>query len=558
MKLPISGPSFTALILIAAVAAPALYGADRNWPSYCGDSARSHYSSLKQITPGNVQRLEVAWTYRSGDARSDNRSQIQCNPLIIDGVLYGTSAQLKLFALDAATGAELWRFDPFAGTRGGTTGVNRGVAYWSEGEDRRLLLIVDHFLHAIDARTGRPVDTFGEHGKVDIKIGLGRDVSKLYVAGSSPGAVFGNLLFVPMRLGEGPAPAAPGHIRAFDIRTGKQVWRFNTIPFPGEYGYDTWPPDGWTHTGAANCWAGFAVDEERGLLYAPTGSATFDFWGGDRIGSNLFANCLICIDARTGQRKWHYQVVHHDVWDRDLPAPPTLCTVKRGGKSIPAVAQVTKSGHVFVFNRETGEPLFPIEERAVPASDLQGESVSPTQPIPLRPAPFTRQLLTADDLTVLSPEAHRAALERFVHLRPHAQFLPPTREGTIIFPGFDGGAEWGGAAVDPDGVRPEHGGNPARETGRGQRARGFYPDLRRLPWEQSRRQPSAVHPYPGGRGSKTEGFRHPRLVGNRQGCDAVVRISHRRPENRAGGFPHLTHASPARRRGPKPGRACCR
>jgi quinoprotein glucose dehydrogenase len=440
------------LLAASLITACCTNAADQNWSSYLGDSARSHYSTLKQITPANVQRLEVAWTYRAGDARADNRSQIQCNPLIIDGVLYGTSPQLKVIALDAATGRELWRFDPVKDGKGGASGVNRGVVHWAEGNDRRILHIADHFLYAVDARTGKLVESFGEGGRVDIKQGLGRDTSKLAIAGSTPGTVFGNLLFIPMRLGEGPAPAAPGHIRAFDIRTGKQVWRFNTIPHPGEFGHDTWPADAWTHIGAANCWAGMAVDDERGLLYVPTGSATYDFWGGNRIGANLFANCLVCLDARTGQRKWHYQFVRHDLWDRDLPAPPNLLTVQRNGKKIPAVAQVTKSGHVFVFNRETGEPLFPIEERAVPQSDLQGESAWPTQPVPLKPAPFTRQLYTANELPRLSPEIHRTALERFAKLRPHAFYMPPSREGTIIFPGFDGGAEWGGAAVDPDGV----------------------------------------------------------------------------------------------------------
>ncbi|MCI0539482.1 MAG: pyrroloquinoline quinone-dependent dehydrogenase [Verrucomicrobiales bacterium] len=424
--------------------------ADRDWPAFYGDEGRSHYSTLNQITRRNVHRLEVAWTYRCGDARTNNLSQIQCNPVVVDGVLYGTSPQLKLFAIDAANGCELWRFDPFSNGR--ATGVNRGVVFWKGGEDRRILLIVDHFLWAVDARTGRLIDSFGERGRVDIKLGLGRDVSKLSMQGSTPGAVFENLIFIPMRLGEGPAPTAPGHVRAYDIRTGQQVWRFNTIPHPGEFGYDTWPPDAWTHIGAANCWAGMAVDKERALLFVPTGSPAFDFWGGNRIGANLFANCLICLDARTGQRKWHYQFVRHDLWDRDLPAAPNLLTVRRNGRTVPAVAQVTKSGHVFMFHRETGEPLFPIEERSVPPSDLQGEVAWPSQPIPLKPAPFSRQLFTAHEITDISPQSQREVLDRFVKTRPHASFGPPSREGTIIFPGFDGGAEWGGAAVDLQGV----------------------------------------------------------------------------------------------------------
>jgi len=430
--------------------APAQAAASADWPAYLGDKNSSHYSSLKQINAKNVNRLQLAWTYHAGDGRADNRSQIQCNPLIIDGVLYGTSPQLKLLALDAATGRELWRFDPFAasGDRS-SAGVNRGVAYWSDGKDWRIMFTASHYLHAIDAATGKPVPTFGDGGRVDIQRDLGRDVSKLYVIPTTPGIVFGNLLILGARVSEGPGPVAPGHIRAYDVRTGRLVWIFHTIPQPGEAGYETWPPDAWKYIGAANCWTGMAVDEQRGIVFVPTGSAAFDFWGGNRLGQNLFADCLIALDAATGKRLWHYQFVHHDLWDRDLPAPPNLLTVRHNGKKIDAVAQVTKSGHVFVFNRETGEPLFPIEERPVPPSDLQGESTWPTQPLPAKPAPFARQIFSADEITDLSPESRKAVLERFVKVRPHAQFMPPSREGTIIFPGFDGGAEWGGAAVDP-------------------------------------------------------------------------------------------------------------
>jgi quinoprotein glucose dehydrogenase len=436
--------------LLMNLSAPA---ADRDWPAYLGDKTRSHYSSLEQINSRNVTRLEVAWRYRAGDARDDNFSQIQCNPLIIDGVLYGTTPQLKLVAVDAATGHERWRFDPFAaGAKGGVVGVNRGVTFWSEGEDRRIIFSADRFLYEINADTGRLVPGFGTNGQVDIKEGLGRDVSKLYVVSTTPGVIFKNLYFLPMRLGEGPAPAAPGHIRTYDVRTGKIVWTFHTIPYPGEAGAETWPPDAWMHIGAANCWAGMSLDERRGVVYIPTGSAAFDFWGGNRIGQDLFANCLLALDANTGRRLWHFQFVHHDLWDRDLPAPPNLLTVKHNGRKVDAVAQITKSGHVFVFNRDTGEPLFPIEERQVPTSDLQGESAWPTQPVPIKPAPFARQLFTYHQITDISPESHRAVLDRFERVRPHVPFAPPSMEGTIIFPGYDGGGEWGGAATDPDGV----------------------------------------------------------------------------------------------------------
>lgn len=444
---------FLISLCVVVPGCPQVRSADRDWPEYLGDKARSHYSPLNQIDARNVGRLEVAWTYHAGDARDDNLSQIQCNPLIIGGVLYGTTPQLKLIALDADTGHERWRYDPFAGSaKGGAVGVNRGVAYWAEGDDHRILFSADHFLYAIDANTGRPVPGFGNEGHVDIKEGLGRDVSRLYVVSTTTGVIFKNLYFLPLRVGEGPAPAAPGHLRAYDVLTGKIVWTFHTIPYPGEAGSETWPPDAWTYVGGANCWAGMSLDERRGVVYVPTGSAAFDFWGGNRIGADLYANCLLALDANTGRRLWHFQFVHHDLWDRDLPAPPNLLTVKHNGRDIDAVAQITKSGHVFLFNRETGEPLFPIEERQLPASDLQGESAWPTQPLPVKPAPFARQLFSYDEITDISPESHRAILERFERIRPHVPFAPPSTEGTIVFPGFDGGGEWGGAATDPDGV----------------------------------------------------------------------------------------------------------
>ena len=420
--------------------------AARDWATYLGDKSASHYSTLDQITAANVSELEVAWTWHAGDAR-DDKTQIQCNPLIIDGVMYATSPQSKLVALDAATGRELWRFEPVD-----ANGVNRGLAWWSEGEDRRILFGSGQWLHCIDARTGKPVESFGVHGRVDLSLGLDRDVRGLAIQANTPGVIYRNLIIMGMRLGEGPAPAAPGHIRAYDVRTGKMVWRFHTIPRPGEPGYETWPADAWLRVGGANVWAGMTVDEERGLVFCPVGSAAFDFWGGDRLGSNLYADCLLVLDAATGKRVWHFQFTHHDMWDRDPPAPPTLLTVRRDGREIPAVAQTTKSGHVWLFNRETGEHLFPVEETIVPSSDLAGEVAWPTQPLPLKPAPFARQVFTADEITDRTPEARRSVLERFARLRPHIRFMPPSREGTIIFPGFDGGAEWGGAAADPSGI----------------------------------------------------------------------------------------------------------
>lgn len=424
-----------------------------NWPAYLGDKASSQFSPLAEITPANVHRLAVAWVYSSGDARSNNRSQIQCNPLIIDGVLFGTSPLLKLFALDARTGREKWRFDPFADSQGKrAVGVNRGLVYWEadDGADGRILYCADHFLRAIDAQTGRPISTFGTNGRVDLKDHLGRDAGRLSVLSNTPGILYRDLLILGTRVSEGPGPSAPGHIRAYDVRTGELRWIFHTIPQPGEFGYETWPPDAWQRVGGANCWTGMAVDEERGIVFCPTGSPAFDFWGGNRLGENLFGNCLLALDAASGKRLWHYQFVRHDLWDRDLPAPPNLLTVRRDGMALPAVAQVTKSGHVFVFHRETGEPLFPIEDIPVPPSDLQGESAWPTQPVPTLPEPFARQTLTYNELTDVSPESRRAVLDQFSRLRTHMPFMPPSTEGTIIFPGFDGGGEWGGAAADPN------------------------------------------------------------------------------------------------------------
>lgn len=437
-----------ALLLFAILGpAPPRSGiaADRDWPVYLGDKAASHYSTLDAITPENVAQLEVAWIWRTGDAR--DQTQIQCNPLVIDGVMYATTPQLKVVALAADRGEELWRFEPDE-----ANGVNRGLAYWSDRDDERILFGVGHWLHAIDARTGRLIESFGEKGRVDLRAGFDSDVSGLAIQANTPGVIHRDLIIMGMRLGEGPAPAAPGDLRAYNVRTGRLEWRFHTIPRPGEPGYETWPPDAWKRVGGANVWTGMTLDEKRGLVFCPVGSAAFDFWGGDRVGDNLYANCVIALEAATGRLVWHFQLVRHDLWDRDPPSPPTLVTIRRDGREIPAVAQTTKSGHVFVLHRETGEPLFPVREIAVPSSDLAGEVAAPTQRVPVKPAPFARQLFTADEITDRTPEAHRAVLERFSRLRPHALFQPPSREGTIIFPGFDGGAEWGGAAVDPNGV----------------------------------------------------------------------------------------------------------
>jgi quinoprotein glucose dehydrogenase len=417
-----------------------------DWPSYQGDVYRNQYSPLDEINTANVGQLQLAWQYSTGDDVSGNRTQIQCNPLVLEGIVYGTSPKLRLFALEAATGRELWTFDPGANVNY-SMNVNRGLVYWSDGGDRRIFYGVGPNLYAVNADTGYPVQGFGEFGRISLKEGLPEGAQDLYLAATSPGVVYRDLLIIGSRVSEG-SDAAPGYIRAFDVRTGALAWVFRTIPLPGEYGHETWPPDAYRRAGGANSWAGMSLDPERGVVYVPTGSAAFDFWGGNRVGENLFANCVLALDAATGRRLWHYQTVRHDIWDRDLPAPPNLVTVEHDGKRIDAVAQITKSGHVFLLDRDTGAPLFPVEERPFPASDLEGEVTWPSQPIPVKPPPFARQELRPEDLTDISPEARQYAAGILANVRSGGQFVPPSLEGTVIFPGFDGGGEWGGAAFD--------------------------------------------------------------------------------------------------------------
>jgi quinoprotein glucose dehydrogenase len=418
-----------------------------DWPVTGGDAGNSRYSTLDQITRDNVSQLRVAWIYHTGDMPAGDQAQIQATPIVIDGVLYTTTPALAVIALRADRGTLLWRFDPFeSGSR--ATHVNRGVVYWTDGaRDRRIFVTAGRKLYALNADDGRRIATFGDSGSIDLARGLSREIGNAYLVATSPGVVFEDLLIQGTRVGEEEG-SAPGDVRAFDARTGKIRWTFHTIPHPGEVGHDTWPKDAWRAAGGANSWAGMSVDVERGIVYIPTGSATPDFYGGDRIGANLFANTLLALDARTGRRLWHFQTVHHDIWDRDLPAAPNLVRLTREGQPVDAVAQITKSGFVFVFDRATGQALFPIEERPVPPSTLAGESAWPTQPFPLAPAPFARQAMTEADVTDLSPGAHATALARFSRLQSGALFTPPSKDGSVVLPGFDGGGEWGGAAVD--------------------------------------------------------------------------------------------------------------
>lgn len=421
-------------------------GAGRDWPVYLGGPENLHYSSLTQINRKNVKDLKIAWTFDSGDAYP--RSEMQCNPLVVNGVLYATTPKVNVIALNAATGQLLWRFDPNQGRKVLGTMRNRGITYWSDGRQERIFVTVRQYLYSLDAKTGRPVVTFGAEGRVDLRENL-RPGEKEMISMTTPGIIYKDLLIVGSITSE-TLPTPPGDIRAYEVTTGKLRWTFHTIPRPGEFGYETWPPGAWKYTGSANNWSGMALDKKRGLVFVPTGSAAYDFYGANRIGDNLFANCLIALKAETGERIWHFQAVRHDIWDRDFPSPPTLVKIKHDGRLVDAVAQTTKSGHLYLFERETGKPLFPIEYRKYPASDIDGEVTAEMQPLPVKPKPFARQQLTVDLLTQRTPEAHKAVLERFKTLRSAGQFIPGSREGTVIFPGYDGGAEWGGSAFDPE------------------------------------------------------------------------------------------------------------
>ena len=413
----------------------------KSWPVYGGQLAQDHYSPLAQINRSNVKDLQVAWTFDTGETGG-----FQSSPIIVEGVLYSYTPSQKVIAIDAATGKLLWKFD--SGIQGAQPA--RGLAYWSDGKSGRILAGVMSFLYALDASTGKPIPSFGGNGRIDLREDLGRDPSTVSIALTSPGIVYKDVIIVGGREPE-TLPAPPGDIRAYDVRSGKLRWSFHTIPHPGEYGSSTWPKNAWQHSGAANNWAGMAVDAQRGIVYVPTGSAAFDFYGGDRVGNDLFANTLLALDAETGKRLWHFQAVRHDLWDRDFPSPPALVTVERGGRKVDAVAQTTKQGWVYLFNRINGQPLFPIAYRNYPASTVPGEVTAKTQPLPMKPAPYARQALTEDMLTNRTPEAHAWALREFRTLRSAGQFVPSSLDKqTVVFPGYDGGAEWGGPAVDPE------------------------------------------------------------------------------------------------------------
>lgn len=427
---------------------------DKNWLSVGGDRGCMRYSTLEQINRENVTKLEAAWTFHTGE---DPRT-LECTPIVVDGVMYVTTGKLRVVALDAATGVPKWNFDPFEKSPPKSSlasgGVNRGAAYWSDGKpngQRRILHgTADGRLWSIDAQTGKLDPAFGANGVKDLREDLERDVSGMNYGPTSAPAIFENLVIVGVSCDEGPGTAAPGDIRAFDVRSGKQVWAFHTVPRKGEVGNETWEADSWKDRGAANGWGGVSVDQKRGLVFVGLGSAAFDFYGGDRKGDNLFANSTVALDARTGARKWHFQTLRHDLWDHDIPTYPNLVTVTRDGKKVDATAQVTKTGYVFLFDRETGKPLFDIEDIPVPASDVPEERAAATQPVPTKPPPFSKQGFEESDVTDIAPENRAFVLEQLKRLRFGSAFLPPSLEGTVVSPGFHGGATWSGASFDPE------------------------------------------------------------------------------------------------------------
>jgi quinoprotein glucose dehydrogenase len=424
-----------------SVGSPPGKKANYDWPVYGGTTDNNRYSPLKQINRKNVKSLEVAWTFDTGE-----EGGLQTSPIEVNGILYGLTPSQKVFAVDAASGKLLWKFD--SGVKG--TQPDRGLSYWSDGKEARIIVGVMNFAYALDAATGKPISSFGTDGRIDLRDDLDRDPALQSIFLTSPAIIYQDLMIIGGRESE-TLPASYGDVRAYDVRSGKLRWKFHTIPRPGEYGYDTWPKDSWKTSGAANNWTGMTLDAKSGIVYIPTGSPAFDFYGGDRIGDDLFANSLIALKAETGERIWHFQAVHHDLWDRDFPTPPVLLTVKHDGKKVDAVAQASKQGFVFLFDRASGQPLFPLDCKDYPASDVPGEVAAKQQCLPSKPAPYARQSLTEDMLTTRTPEAHQWAVDRFRTFRSEGQFVPfTTTKETVIFPGLDGGAEWGGQAVDPD------------------------------------------------------------------------------------------------------------
>ena len=428
----------------AAGAEVSSQAAGADWAVYHGNPNGTHYSVLDQINTQNVKGLKVAWTFETGDGLPTN--DMEGDTIVVKGRMYFASPKGRIFSLNAATGAQNWVYDPAEGKAGNGSGRLRGVCYWTDGTGERILFTSGNRLIAVDANSGKLIESFGDSGKVDLTQNLGRDPHSVSVNVNSPGVIFKDLIIL------GSTGATPGHIRAYSVRTGKLAWIFHTIPQPGEFGYDTWPKDAWKTANGANVWSGLSLDPERGIVYLPVASAGMgfkDFYGADREGDTLFGTSLVALDANTGRRLWHYQFVKHDLWDRDPPTPATLVTVHRDGKDIPAVAQITKYGYVWVFDRVTGENLFPTQEVPVFPSTIPGEKPVTHEILPAAPEPFARQRLTEQTLTQRTPAANAAVRAHLATMSNRGRFDPPSLEGTVIFPGLDGGGEYGGAAWDP-------------------------------------------------------------------------------------------------------------
>ena len=414
------------------------------WSDYGGSPDGAQYSALRQINRTNVRKLQQAWVYEMGDERG-----YAFNPIVIGSCMYVLAHNNSVVALDAASGRELWshRFDAKTSLI-----TNRGLNYWESADkkDRRLILAVDNALQELDASTGKPIAAFGSAGRVDLRESLGRDPKRLALVQSyNPGRIFHDLLILGSATNE-EYESGPGDIRAYNILTGHLEWTFHTIPHPGEVGYETWPKDAWKSVGGANAWSGMALDEKRGMVFVPTASPKYNFYGANRTGANLFGDCLLALDARTGKLIWYYQTVHHDIWDYDNATTPMLLTVRHGGKMVDVVAQASKVGFVWVFERETGKPLWPVEERPVPKSDMPGEETSHTQPFPSKPPAFARQVFTEKDLSPFLEPVEREQLRRQIRsARNNGLFTPPGLEETVEMPGNNGGANFGGAAIDP-------------------------------------------------------------------------------------------------------------
>jgi quinoprotein glucose dehydrogenase len=431
-----------------------------DWDVWGGDPGAAHYSALADINSKNVSRLRQAWVWKTGETPlqeyGTRPGMFENTPLVAGGMMFATTPYNKVVALDPESGAVLWSYDPKSYVDGqppnGTGYVHRGIAIWRDGGQSRIFLNTRYRLISLDAKTGRPAASFGDNGVVDLSHGLVWQINKMHYTETSPPVVYKNLVIVGNGVGDRLTYKndPPGDVRAFDVRTGKQVWSFHTIPQAAEFGADTWGNDSWKVTGHTNVWAPFSLDERRGLVYLPVSTPSNDFYGGNRPGNNLFGEALVCLDANTGARKWHFQIVHHGLWDYDLSSPPLLATITVDGKKIDAVVQLTKEGFAFVFDRVTGQPVWPIEERAVPASDIPGERASPTQPFPSKPPAYSPQGVTLEDAFDLTPELKAEAQAEMKKYRLGPLFTPPSLQGTLGKPGIIGGANWGGGAFDPD------------------------------------------------------------------------------------------------------------